>query len=88
MLKYYDVKCTKCNCIEEQLVESGEKFEPCRNCGGEVKRAYTSFNFKLLYDPKKDRVGWSFNDYGESHYWDEVKAEREKGKDVKPINEK
>lgn len=88
MLKYYDVKCESCNCVEEQLVEDGESFGPCKNCGGNVSRVFTTFNYKLLFDPKKDSVGWACHGYERSRYWDEVKQERSKGKDVRPVNEK
>jgi len=85
MIKIYDVKCQECGNIEEQWVETNEDFKPCSKCGSEVKRIYSSFHFKLLYDNKKDTVGWSFNNYERSKYWDDVKSEREKGKDVKPM---
>lgn len=85
MIKTYDVECKECGNIEEQWVENNEEFEPCSLCGGEVKRTYSSFHFKLLYDNKKDTVGWSFNNYETSKYYDEVNAERKKGKDVEPL---
>lgn len=88
MLKYYDVKCTECGNIEEQLISNGNKFYKCSKCGGEVKRVFTTFNYKLVYNNKKDICGWSFNNYDRSRYWDEVKSERAKGRDVKPANEK
>ncbi len=85
MIKTYDVECKECGNIEEQWIENKEEFTPCGKCGGEVKRIYSKFHFKLLYDPKKDTVGWACHGYNRSRYWDDVKSEREKGKDVGPI---
>lgn len=85
MIKTYDVECEHCGNVEEQWIEDKEEFKPCSKCNGRVKRTYSSFHFKLLYDNKKDSVGWSFNNYESSRYWDDVKSEREKGKDVKPM---
>ena len=88
MIKAYDVICKECENIEEQWINTGEEFEKCSKCGGEMKRLYTNFNFKLKYDPKKDSVGWSFNNYERSKYWDEMKQARSEGRAVRPINEK
>ena len=89
MLKAYDVECKECGKVEEQFIDHREEsFEPCSECGCEMKRIFDSCNFKLLYDPKKDRVGWAFNNYGESQYWrDFRKARYEEGRDVRPANE-
>ena len=87
MLRYYDVKCKSCGEISEQFIDTKEGFDKCK-CGGDVERIYSKFTFKLLYDNKKDTVGWSYNNYERSRYWDDIKKERAKGRDVRPINEK
>lgn len=86
MFKIYDVRCEKCGLISEQWVETGKRFEKCP-CGGELERIFSSFNFKLLYNPKKDKVGWANSGYAESRYYDDYKAEKEKGNDVRPYDE-
>ena len=91
MYKVYDVECEECGKIQEQWIDSSDDklfFDDCEDCGGKTKRIFSKFSFKLLYDNKKDTVGWSFNNYERSRYWDDVKKEREKGKDVIPYNEK
>lgn len=87
MLKIYDVKCDKCGKECEIWIDSKNDMPNCSECGGQVYRIYSTFNFKLKYDNKKDTVGWSFNNYEKSRYWDDVNAERAKGRDVKPTNE-
>ena len=89
MLKIYDVRCEECGKIQEQWIDTDDEqlfFNDCDECGGETIRIYSTFNFKLKYDNKKDTVGWSFNNYEKSRYWDDVNAERAKGRDVKPAN--
>lgn len=93
MLKAYDMKCEECDFVKEFLIESKNgaivgNTPLCEKCGGTTKRIYSKFNFKLTYDNKKDTCGWSFNNYESSHYWDDLKKQRQEGKDVKPINDK
>lgn len=86
MLKIYDVQCTSCGLNQEQMIEDSMEFEKCKECGSEVKRIFSSFNFKLCYDPKKDTVGWAHNNYERSCYWDEVNKARQDGKDARPMD--
>jgi len=87
MFRIYDVQCEKCGFVEEQFIED-EKFEPCSKCKGKVKRIYSTFNFKLEYNNKKDTVGWSSSGYSTSKYWDEINKAKSEGKNVRPQDEK
>lgn len=73
MLKSVDVYCTQCNYIKYDLFVEDEHYGSCPFCGNELKRAYTTFNFKLEYNPKKDVCGWANSNYESSQYWKDVK---------------
>jgi putative FmdB family regulatory protein len=69
----YDYYCESCG---EELTDVYAKVSDiikCKQCGAILKRATNCHSFKLLYDPKKDIVGWSFNNYERSQYWDQCK---------------
>ena len=83
-MRIYDVECIKCGHVEEQWVEDN-KFQPCSKCGGSVKRLFSTFNFKLVYDNKKDMCSWGYSGYSSSRYWEDIKKEKAKGKDVHPV---
>lgn len=90
MLIAYDFECENCKQVIEQFVDSEEKNKSitCPICGEDMHRVFSSMNFKLNYDPKKDMVGWSFNNYNRSCYWDEIKKAKKEGKkDVVPATE-
>jgi hypothetical protein len=44
-------------------------------------------NFKLIYNNKKDVCAWSDNNYETSQYWSKVKEARERGENVKGLEE-
>lgn len=83
MLRIYDCECQSCGRIEEQLAEDTKELTPCSNCGHEMKRIFTSFNFRLKYDNKTDMCGWGVHGYERSAYWDNVKKARETDKNIK-----
>lgn len=87
MFKTYDVQCQKCGYETEILIDDKEDFPSCGECGGEVKRIYTSMNFKLIYNNKTDMCSWGDHGYATSQYWSKIKEERAKGKDVKSPDE-
>jgi len=44
----YVVKCEKCGRKEEILVmQHLEKLPKCKRCGGEVKKVFSTFSFKI-----------------------------------------
>jgi len=87
MLKSYDTECEDCGLIIEQYVEDNGQFNRCPTCDGVMNRIFSSMNFKLLYNPKKDRVSWGDFNYATSQYWSKVKEQREQGYDVKAVDE-
>lgn len=68
MLKIYDTECKECGQIIEQAVENGEQFSDCPICGGEMVKIFTTMNFKLVYDNKKDICSWGDWGYQTSQY--------------------
>ena len=70
MLKSYDIICDVCDNVEEVFIDSGagEKYPKCSMCGGEMKRMFSSINFKLKYDNKTDVCGWADTGYASSQY--------------------
>ena len=83
MLKIYDCECQGCGNIEERISEDGVNFDPCSNCGEEMKRIFTSFNFRLKYNNKTDVCSWGNHGYETSQYWKDVKEARARGENVK-----
>lgn len=86
MIILYDTECKKCGNIEEQYIENGS-FLPCSKCGGEIRRIFSKFNFKLIYNNKTDVCAWGDNNYETSQYWSKVKEARERGEKVKGVGE-
>ena len=87
MLKCFDVQCKKCEKISEQFIEQDEVLEKC-DCGGEVEKIFTGkMTFELLYDPKKHMVGWAYDGYATTRYWDAMNKAKERGEKVMPATE-
>ena len=82
----FDTECQKCEKIIEQVCVHNEDFEPCPLCGGECKKIVgrTPPSFYLRYNNKTDMVDWDGN---KSRYWDDYKAAKSRGEDVKPLGE-
>lgn len=79
----YDWLCKSCGNEFEYLIIGSDDVAVCAKCGGiELKRLspQSAVNFKLLYDPKIDRVDWDGNT---SRYYDEYKKQKKEGKDVR-----
>mgnify|MGYP006896949147 CR=1 FL=1 len=87
MLMLYDTKCKECGAEKEQCIDHRESFEKCPECGCEMQRIFTTMNYKLVYDNKRDICSWGDHGYATSQYWKKVKEERAKGNDVKPVGE-
>lgn len=87
MKRLYDSECVKCNHILEQFAENEDSFILCPLCGHKMKRLFSKMSFKLIYDNKKDMCAWGDNNYETSQYWSKVKEARERGEDVKAVNE-
>lgn len=73
MLKTVDVYCTSCAYYKQDMFIENDNLGVCPVCGSPLKRAYTSFNFKLEYNPKTDICGWANSNYETSQYWKDVK---------------
>lgn len=77
----YDCYCEKCN---KELIDVYMKVNDenpiCPDCEILMVRAANTGHFKLLYDPKKDRVDWDGNT---TKYYDEYKKQKAEGKDVR-----
>ena len=54
MLKAHDVWC-KCGYEGEVFCENNE-LGNCQVCGRPLMKSFSTFNFELKYNPKKDRV--------------------------------
>ena len=82
MLKYFDVQCSGCSEIKEVLLDDGDPMPVCDECGSEMKRIFTSFNFKLIFNNKKDLCSWGDNNYETSQYYRKVNEARAQGYDA------
>lgn len=84
----YDTECVGCKKIYIDVWLKMDETPPlCEDCGQETVRLCNCSHFKLLYDPKKDTVGWSWDGYASTQYWSQVKKLRSEGHDVKACNE-
>ena len=52
MIRRYDFKCTKCDHIEEQWVDSSDSYATCPECGETAKRIISPISTKF------NGVGW------------------------------
>ena len=77
----FDFKCEYCNNEFEYLVMGSKDVVKCPRCNqvDYLKRLspQTPPNFKLTYDPKKDRVDWDGNT---TRYYDQYKQMKKDGK--------
>lgn len=81
----YSLYCKTCDYTIEELYKYDEEIiHKCPNCKTVLNKETLVGSFELKYDPKKDIVDWDGNT---SQYWNAVKEERRKGKNVKAINE-
>ena len=74
MLKVHDTYCI-CG-HEEEIFCEDDNFGVCPRCGEPLMKSFSTFNFELKYNPKKDRVAWGSSNYEESQYWKEVKKQK------------
>lgn len=74
MLKVHDTYCI-CG-HEEEIFCEDDNFGVCPRCGEPLMKAFSTFNFELKYNPKKDRVAWGNSNYEESQYWKEIKKQK------------
>lgn len=87
MFKIYEFQCKKCNQIIEEMIEIECDEIECPLCKGRAKKIISNVSFKLLYDPKVDKVGWANDGYATSQYWKDMDAARARGEDVMPADE-
>jgi putative FmdB family regulatory protein len=52
MYRRYDFKCTKCDTVDEQWVDSNDKFATCLSCGETAQRIISPISTKFK------GVGW------------------------------
>jgi putative FmdB family regulatory protein len=79
----FDWKCIKCGNIEEHLDTSKDAKHVCSKCGApSIKLFPSTFNFRLIYDPKKDKISWGAEGYSRSQYWDDVNAKNNKDRKI------
>ena len=80
----FEYECNVCHNIDERLEFGREMDEEhyCSLCKGLASRIVSPCKFELVYHPQKDSCDWMGNT---SHYWDEVKKQRNEGKNVKPV---
>lgn len=61
----FNFVCSNCGNESDHVVFSSDGVDVCCEvCGAIMDKQFPdSFRFKLLYDPKHDRVGWSNDGY-------------------------
>lgn len=66
--------CTNCD-EEEEIIEQyedEEKLHICPKCGEKMERCFVgTSHFKLIYDPKKDKVSWGDQGYASTQRYAE-----------------
>ena len=68
----YEFECQKCGEKEDHVVFDSDKDPITCKCGNVMAKGFPDgFRFKLLYDPKKDRCGWSNDGYAETQRYRE-----------------
>jgi hypothetical protein len=85
----FEYRCNLCNNVDERL-EFGTEMEAdhyCSLCEGLASRIVSQCKFELKYNNKTDMCSWGSEGYASSHYWDEYKAARARGENVKPAGE-
>lgn len=70
MLRRYDFKCTECNHIEEQWVDSNDEFSTCLECGNTSKRIISPVSTKFK--------GWGWPDSDDKWARDHERAAKTK----------
>jgi len=66
----YDIKCIKCNKIEEDVfLGMSEDPQPCTQCGEDRERLCNCKSFKLVYNNKTDICSWGNEGYSSSQYY-------------------
>lgn len=69
--------CENCNFYKEELEFEENVVHVCPDCGQQLKRMFpTSLNFRLIYNPKKDKCDWNG---GTTQYYNEYKRRKEAG---------
>lgn len=89
MLKLFDFVCKSCGKEFELLYDNSTETPKCE-CGSEdLETSFLNFklNYKLLYNPKTDKVGWANDGYATSQYWRAMDEARGRGEDVIPADE-
>ncbi len=82
----YDFECEKCGNIEEQMVSSDIKEISCAKCKGKSTRLFPNkMRFKLLYDPRKDKVAWGNESYNTTRRYEMVNKEAAKLREKRNI---
>jgi hypothetical protein len=82
----FELKCLKCGDIAEEWMKHTDTWQNCSLCGGERTRLVGG-HFKLVYNNKTDMCTWGSEGYSSSQYWKKVKEARDRGENVKGINE-
>jgi len=83
----FDYRCNKCDTITEviQVHNTEDEIFQCE-CGGVFKKTVptTPPSFELRYNNKTDICDWAGNT---TRYYDDYKAAKARGEDVKPLGE-
>jgi putative FmdB family regulatory protein len=83
----YDVKCTECGLIAEDVwLKMDEDPNICPECGTKMCKLCGG-HFKLVYNNQRDICGWADSGYASSMYWKAVKDARGRGEKVKGATE-
>jgi len=74
----FDYRCEKCKITKEFLVKEKDKIF-CPICKTEMKRLFPStMDFRLIYNPKKDKVTWGNEGFSETQRNREIKEKHPK----------
>jgi len=82
----FDVVCEGCGNEAEAMLKENECVD-CPVCGTTMTKLFpNTFNFRLKYDPKVDRITWSSEGYAETQRYREYDKQAKHNIHVMPGN--
>jgi putative FmdB family regulatory protein len=69
----FDFVCSECSAVTEEIVRThAVEFIKCSKCGAIADKMFPdTMRFELLYDPKRDTVGWSNDGFSRTRRFEE-----------------
>ena len=76
----WDWKCPQCG-YKEECISNKTDDRYCYKCKSKMVTLFpTTMSFKLIYDPKKDKVSWGNEGYAKTRRYEEIDKLAKKNK--------